>query len=80
MDPPGVSFQTGHDQPANNGIGISSMNNQMHIGAPGSAPIVDVGLFPPAPTPNGDETVNPGEDNGNLECVLHSSSVQSLSQ
>ena len=56
------------------------MNNQMQISAPGSGPIVDVGLIPLAPAPNGDEMVNRHEDDGNFECVLHSSSVQSFSQ
>ncbi len=77
MDPPEVSIQTGHDQSANDGIRISLTSNQMQSSVPGSAPIVDVGLYLPA---NGDDVLNRGEDNGNFECVPHSSSVQSLSQ
>ena len=52
----------------------------MQSNVPGSAPIVDVGPSLPVPAPNGDEMLNMGEHNGNVECVLHSSSVQPLSQ
>ena len=77
MDPPEVSFQMRHDQLANDGIRISSTNDQAQSSAPGSALIVDVGLYLPGPAPNGAEVLNRGEDNGNFECVLHSSSVNS---
>ena len=80
MDPPAVSFQTGHNQSANDGIRISSTNNQMQVSVPGSTPMVDVGLYFPAPAPNGDEMLNRGKDNANFECVLHTSFAQPLSQ
>ena len=80
MDPPGVSFQTGQDQSGNDRIRISSANNQMRSSAPGSAPIVDVGLYPLASAPNGGDVLNRGQDNENFGCVLHTSSAQPLSQ
>ena len=80
MYPPDVSLPTGHDQSANDGIRISSMNNQMQSSVPRSAPIVEIGLYLPVPAPNGDEMLNRGEDNVNFEYVLHPSSVQSLSK
>jgi hypothetical protein len=72
MGPSEISFQTGHDRFANDGITISSTNNQMQRGAPGSAPIVDIGRSLPAPAPSGDEMLNLGKDNETVECVLHS--------
>ena len=75
MDLPEVSFPTGHDQSANDGIRISSTNNQMQIGVPESAPIMDIGLYLPVPSPNAVETPNQGEDDANFECALYSSSV-----
>ena len=75
MDPPEVSFPTGHDQSANDRTRISSTNNQMQSCVPKSPPIMDVGLYLPVPAPNGDEMLNRGEDNANFECVLHYSSV-----
>jgi hypothetical protein len=33
---------------------------------------------PPVPSHDGGEVLNLGEDNGNVECVLHSSSVHSI--
>ena len=77
MDPPDVSFQTGHDQSSIDGVRVSSTNNQTQTSVPGIAPIVDIGLCLPAPAPNEDEVLNRGEHNG---CVLHSSPVQPLSQ
>lgn len=54
------------------------MNNQMQSNVPENAPIVGIGPYRPVPAPNGDEMLNRGEDNENLECVLHSPSVQSF--
>jgi len=34
----------------------------------------------PPPAPSGDEVLNPGEDNGDVDSVLHSTSVQPFSQ
>jgi len=76
MGPPEVSSQMGHEAAANNGIRISSTNDQMQSSAFGTAPIVSIGQ-PPAPAHSGDEVLNPGEDNGNVEFVLHSTSIQS---
>jgi len=65
---------------ANDGISISSTNNQMLRSATGSttgsttgsASIEGIARSPPAPAPSGDEVLNLGDDNGNIECVLHS--------
>ena len=52
----------------------------MQKNVPGSAPVVNVGLYLPVPSPNGVEMLNRGEDDAIFECVLRSSSVQSLSK
>ena len=72
MDAPAVPFQKGH---VNDVVRVSSTNNQTQISVPGSAPIVDGGLYFPAPVQNGDEMLHRGDDNANFEYVVHSSSA-----
>jgi hypothetical protein len=73
-----ISFQTECEPAANHWVRILSPNNQIQNIA--SAPIVNTGRPLPAPVHSGDEELNPGEDNGNVQFVLHSTSVQHLSQ
>lgn len=46
----------------------------------GRSPIVIVERPIPVAAPSGDEAPNLGQDDGNLGCVLHSTSVQALAQ
>jgi len=63
-----LSYFGTEEESADNGIRISSTNKQMLRSAPGSAPIAGIGSLP-APAPSGDEVLNLGDDNGNVECV-----------
>ena len=62
----------GYDQSGEDGIRISSGNNQMQSTALGAAPIADIGRSSPAPAPSGEEVLYLNEENGNTECALQS--------
>jgi len=67
-----LSLFGSEEESANDGISISSTNNQMLKSATGSASIEGIGRCLPASAPSGDRVLNLGDDNGNIECVLHS--------